>query len=131
MIRRVRYLTPAVLELERAFDRYVDRSAQVAAAFLDEVERAVEQLREFPESAPELVAPVRRKVLLKYPFSVLYHLKNEREGRGSSDGLSPSTLNTYFAAMNSFYKFLRYDGQVEENLIPEFRDRYLDIDDGG
>ena len=61
----------------------------------------------------------------------LYHLKNEREGRGNSDGLSPSTLNTYFAAMNSFYKFLRYDGQVEENLIPEFRDRYLDIDNGG
>lgn len=61
----------------------------------------------------------------------LHHLKNEREGRGKSDGLSPSTLNTYFAAMNSFYKFLRYDGQVNENLIPEFRDRYLDIDDSG
>lgn len=61
----------------------------------------------------------------------LYHLKHEREGRGASDGLTQSTLNTYFSAMNSFYQFLRYDGQIEENLIPEFRDRYLDTDDDG
>ena len=71
------YLEPAILELERAFDRYVDRSPRIAEAFLDEVERALDQLRAFPDSAPVLLRPVRRKVLLKYPFSILYYLKNE------------------------------------------------------
>ena len=61
----------------------------------------------------------------------LYHLRNEREGRGGSEELAQSTLNSYFSAMNTFYKSLQYNDRIEENLIPEFRDRYLDIDDGG
>ena len=57
----------------------------------------------------------------------LYNLKNERTARDGSVGLASSTLNSYFAAINSFCKYLKYDGEVEENLIPEFRDRYLDV----
>lgn len=57
----------------------------------------------------------------------LHHLKNDRTARDGSTGLKPSTLNTYFSAMNSFYQFLRYEGDIQENPIPEFRQRYLDI----
>lgn len=61
----------------------------------------------------------------------LYHLKNERKARDGSVGLAPSTLNSYFAAINSFFKFLNYEGAIEDNPVPAFRDRYLDISDGG
>jgi integrase/recombinase XerD len=58
----------------------------------------------------------------------LHHLKTERTGRDGTPGLSPSTLNSYFAAMNSFYKFLSFEDEIGENIIPVFRDRYLDLD---
>ncbi len=57
----------------------------------------------------------------------LFVLKNERTARDGSTGLKPSTLNTYFAAMNSFYQFLRYEGEIQDNPIPAFRERYLDV----
>lgn len=56
----------------------------------------------------------------------LHHLKTDRTARDGSVGLKSSTLNTYFAAMNSFYQFLRYEGEVQENPVPEVRERYLD-----
>ena len=72
-----RYLLPAILELERAVDRYADRSPPVAAAFFDAIRSGVERLETFPKSAPVLEAPVRRLVLQTYPFSVLYYLKDD------------------------------------------------------
>lgn len=56
----------------------------------------------------------------------LSHLKNGRTAMDGSIGLSASTLNSYFSALNSFYSFLRYEDIVEENPIPNFRERYLD-----
>ena len=60
----------------------------------------------------------------------LSHLKHERTSRDGSTGLAPSTLNSYFSAINSFYKFLAYEGYVGENPVPAFRDRYLETDRG-
>lgn len=61
----------------------------------------------------------------------LHHLKTDRTARDGSVGLKPSTLNTYFAAMNSFYQFLKYEGEVQENPVPEVRERYLDLSRDG
>lgn len=57
----------------------------------------------------------------------LYHLKNERPGQDGTPGVSDSTINTYFSALSSFYQFLKFEEYVDQNLIPEFRDRYLDV----
>ena len=73
----VRYLTPAVGELESAVDHYEGVSPRIARAFLDEYLRSLDQLRAFPESAPMLRQPVRSKVLRKYPYSILYYLKDD------------------------------------------------------
>lgn len=56
----------------------------------------------------------------------LAHLKQEREAIDGSTGLSQSTLNGYFSAINSFYKFLTYEGYLDDNPVPNFRERYLD-----
>lgn len=37
----------------------------------------------------------------------------------------PSTYNSYYAALNTFYEFLIYENVVTENPIPAFRKRYL------
>ena len=37
----------------------------------------------------------------------------------------PSTYNSYYAALNTFYDFLMYEKVVIENPIPAFRKRYL------
>jgi integrase/recombinase XerD len=57
----------------------------------------------------------------------LHHLKNEKEGR-NGPGLSDNTLNSYFSALNGFYKFLAFEDLIEENIVPVFRDRYLSLD---
>lgn len=59
----------------------------------------------------------------------LYHLRNEREGRGPGTGLRPSTLNSYFSAITSFYDYLAYEGEIQRNPVPEIRDRYLNLED--
>lgn len=74
----IRYLTPAVLELERAVDRYQSVSPQIVRAFLDEYLRALDQLRIFPESAPMFSKPVRRLVLRKYPYSILFYINDQQ-----------------------------------------------------
>ena len=39
--------------------------------------------------------------------------------------LSNSTVEKYFAALSSFYRFLEYEEEISQNPIPRFRNRYL------
>ncbi len=57
---------------------------------------------------------------------LLYYLQNEHPGRDGTPGVSGSTINGWFSALNSYYSFLVFEGQIEENPIPDFRDRYID-----
>ena len=68
---------PAELELADAIGHYLERSAGLANEFLDEVDRAVATLLVFPESSAVLEAPVRRKVLRKFPYSLLYMVEED------------------------------------------------------
>lgn len=67
---------------------------------------------------------VRRGELKRF----LSHLKHERVAKDGSTGLTPSTLKSYFSAMNSLYKFLVYESYTNENPVPTFRERYLNSD---
>lgn len=55
------------------------------------------------------------------------YLRSDRE-------VSQRTIETYFAAMASFFGFLEYERHIEKNPVPEVRKRYLrkykDNDDG-
>jgi integrase/recombinase XerD len=39
--------------------------------------------------------------------------------------LADSTINTYYAALHSFYEYWEFEGKVKNNPIPRFRKRYL------
>jgi integrase/recombinase XerD len=40
-------------------------------------------------------------------------------------GAAKSTINAYFSALNAYYDFLEFSGQLDHNPIPKFRKRYL------
>lgn len=59
----------------------------------------------------------------------LLHLKNDRAGRDGTTGLSQSTLENKFSAISTYYKYLKYEGYVDHNPVPEFRERYVSAGD--
>jgi toxin ParE1/3/4 len=59
-------------ELAESADFYERRSRGLGRRFLDSVERAIEQVLLFPESAPLVGRSVRQKTLAGFPFSLFY-----------------------------------------------------------
>ncbi len=71
---RAQYVAAARVELSEAARYYGDTSDRLALGFMREVETAVERVLTLPESAPILHTPVRRKMLRKFPYSLLYYV---------------------------------------------------------
>jgi len=42
-----------------------------------EVQKAVDQILEFPESAPVILGGVRTKVILRFPYSLMYRVVDD------------------------------------------------------
>jgi toxin ParE1/3/4 len=59
--------------LLNAVEYYRERSSELARDFYEELNRAIEDLLELPESSP-VIHPigVRRKMLQRFPYNVLY-----------------------------------------------------------
>ena len=60
-----------------AISYYALRNRDVAANFVEEVRSALELLGRFPESAPTISSNVRRKVLTRFPYSILYTVRDD------------------------------------------------------
>ena len=71
MRRVVDVLPQAVDEAREARDHYLSRSPVVEAAFRQEIERAVQLIREHPETWPSYVHGTRRFVLHRFPYSLV------------------------------------------------------------
>lgn len=56
----------------------------------------------------------------------LMHLTDERERVDGTVGLAPGTVDNYFSRINGYYKYLRYEGVIEENIVPDFQERYVE-----
>lgn len=69
---RVEYFPQARLELESAFDWYLERSPRAAEAFLHEVDRAVVIIAAAPRVWPRFEASTRRYILQKFPYSIVF-----------------------------------------------------------
>jgi plasmid stabilization system protein ParE len=75
---RAVYTSRAATELEGAYHWYESRSPGLGDGFLDEVEAAIDRIRD----NPELFAPVRRGLrrclTRRLPFSVIYAIEPDR-----------------------------------------------------
>jgi plasmid stabilization system protein ParE len=67
----------AEAELYEATHYYESEVDGLGKAFLVEVERTVKHIQEHPESAPVIKKIVRRKLVRRFPYSVMYSVVND------------------------------------------------------
>jgi len=73
--RTISFHGAAEAELNEAAGYYELESTGLGRAYLEDVGLAVDQISRFPEAAPLLLGRVRRKILLKFPYAVIYSLR--------------------------------------------------------
>jgi toxin ParE1/3/4 len=64
-------------EVDEAFDWYRDRSHQAAANFLEELERAIDQVIRYPDRWPVYLHGTRRYKLSRFPYVLVYLLRDD------------------------------------------------------
>ncbi len=73
----MRFHGAARRELRRAVEYYDRRVPGLGDEFVEEVERAVEEIASFPESGSPYLADTRRVVVRRFPYSVVYRVRPE------------------------------------------------------
>jgi plasmid stabilization system protein ParE len=62
----------ALADIEHAQIHFSNFSEELEARFSLELERCVEQIRDFPESHPVMILNVRRALLIRFSIAVYY-----------------------------------------------------------
>jgi hypothetical protein len=62
-------------ELNEAADFYDLASSELGSLLIDEIQRTIGRVTEFPEAAPLVRGRVRRKPIAKFPYSVIYSVR--------------------------------------------------------
>jgi plasmid stabilization system protein ParE len=65
----------ADLELSDTAQYYEQESSGLGVAFLDEAERCLRSIAKHPHSAPILSGNIRRRLLRRFPYALLYTVK--------------------------------------------------------
>ena len=76
-MERVSFHRLAERELNEAASYYEGQKAGLGARFLAEVDCCIELLVEYPEAGPVILGPVRRRLVRRFPYGVLYTVKPE------------------------------------------------------
>lgn len=74
---KVRFLTLAQRELDDAVIWYNEQAAGLGQDFLDELDRAVRRAVAFPLSAAEIELGIRRCLLARFPYGLIYGVDGE------------------------------------------------------
>jgi plasmid stabilization system protein ParE len=75
---KVRFLKLAEQELADAVTWYDQQTDGLGRDFLDELDRAVRRMAAFPLSCPEIESGVRRCLLARFPYGVIYGLEGDK-----------------------------------------------------
>ena len=67
-----RFLSPAEEEMTEAALFYDSRSDGLGSDFLDDVQRAVDRLSDYPHSGEPIDSAFKRTLLHRFPFSLIY-----------------------------------------------------------
>jgi toxin ParE1/3/4 len=74
MTLAIGYHEAAEIELSEAAAFYERECPGLGGVFLDEVQTALTAIAQFPEGSPLLRGRIRRKVLLRFPYFLMYSL---------------------------------------------------------
>lgn len=72
MIKSASFHPLADMEMNEAAEYYETREVGLGNAFIDEIERAINSIRQHPESAKIIVKSIRRKILWRFPYNLIY-----------------------------------------------------------
>lgn len=67
----------AARELNDAVQYYDLESPGLGAAFLNEVDRCVQTILRYPEAGPVILGDVRRRLVRRFPYGILYSIKHD------------------------------------------------------
>ena len=76
-MKRIRIHSQAQQEINEAFDWYFKRSPKAAEAFLSEISASMAQIAAHPQLLPIYTKNTRKRVLDKFPYSVIFQEKDE------------------------------------------------------
>ena len=74
---RVQIRRLARRDIDSAFDWYLERDDQTATAFLLEVDRVVEAMRQNCEQFPVVYRDLRRALLKQFPYAVYFKAEGD------------------------------------------------------
>jgi toxin ParE1/3/4 len=75
--RELRVHPDARREFNDAIDYYERESPGLGLIFTNEVDAGLMRIREYPEAASQVAKRVRRLVLAKFPFSLMYEKRDD------------------------------------------------------
>jgi len=75
-IRQVEIHPDALAEAEAAVAWYAERSSRAPAAFIEEIDRAIQSILNAPKRWPIFESDFRRVPLFRFPYSIVYREKS-------------------------------------------------------
>ena len=73
-MKPVRFLRPAELEMLDAAKYYELQATGLGADFLDKIDAAIQDISENPERWPIIKDSVRRRLVYRFPYALLYRV---------------------------------------------------------
>jgi len=77
MNKRVSFHELAEFELNDAAAFFESKTAGLGVRFLSAVEKAVAHIKQHPEASPIIRQQIRRKVVWKFPYSIMFTIKSD------------------------------------------------------
>lgn len=74
---KISFLDAAQAELDDTIAYYDEQRSGLGFAFADEVEQALERINHYPEAWSPLSLRVRRCLVNRFPYSVIYEVRSE------------------------------------------------------
>ena len=74
---KLEFLPEAEKELREAARYYENEAPGVGLAFLAELHKAASDILENPRSTAEIRSSIRKKLLHRFPFNILYSIEND------------------------------------------------------
>ncbi len=74
---KIRFLKPAQSEVDDAFLWYDSQTHGLGTQFLDDLDRAVRRIVAFPLAHTEIEDGLRRCLLSKFPYGIIYGFDSE------------------------------------------------------
>ncbi len=77
MTRALRVHPDARREFDDAVDYYERESPGLGVIFTDEVDAGFARIRTHPDASPQVASGVRKLVLAKFPYSLIYEVRDD------------------------------------------------------